>query len=61
MKVIHSRLTAEGIEINYPVRKLVFPSENGTASGSAADSACAAISSRGIKVASSVSLRLGLL
>ena len=31
VKVIHSRLTAEGIEINYPVRKLVFPSENGTA------------------------------
>ena len=30
VKVIHSRLTAEGIEINYPVRKLVFPSENGT-------------------------------
>ena len=29
VKVIHSRLTAEGIEINYPVRKLVFPSENG--------------------------------
>ena len=27
VKVIHSRLTAEGIEINYPVRKLVFPSE----------------------------------
>ncbi|MCY3545230.1 MAG: mechanosensitive ion channel family protein [Chloroflexi bacterium] len=26
VKVIHSRLTAEGIEINYPVRKLVFPS-----------------------------------
>ena len=25
VKVIHSRLTAEGIEINYPVRKLVFP------------------------------------
>lgn len=31
VKVIHSRLTAEGIEINYPVRKLVFPSEDGTA------------------------------
>ena len=30
VKVIHSRLTAEGIEINYPVRKLVFPTENGT-------------------------------
>ena len=30
VKVIHSRLTAEGIEINYPVRKLVFPSENGS-------------------------------
>ena len=30
VKVIHSRLTAAGIEINYPVRKLVFPSENGT-------------------------------
>ncbi len=30
VKVIHSRLTAEGIEINYPVRKLVFSSENGT-------------------------------
>ena len=30
VKVIHSRLTAEGIEINYPVRKLVFPPENGT-------------------------------
>ena len=29
VKVIHSRLTAEGIEINYPVRKLVFPTENG--------------------------------
>ena len=26
VKIIHSRLTAEGIEINYPVRKLVFPS-----------------------------------
>ena len=31
VKVIHSRLTAEGIEINYPVRKLVFPTENGSA------------------------------
>ena len=31
VKVIHSRLTAEGIEINYPVRKLMLPSENGTA------------------------------
>ena len=31
VKVIHSRLTAEGIEINYPVRKLVFPSEAGAA------------------------------
>ena len=31
VKVIHSRLTAEGIEINYPVRKLVFPMENGSA------------------------------
>ena len=30
VKVIHSRLTAQGIEINYPVRKLVFPTENGT-------------------------------
>ena len=30
VKVIHSRLTAAGIEINYPVRKLVFPNENGT-------------------------------
>ena len=30
VKVIHSRLTAEGIEINYPVRKLMFPTENGT-------------------------------
>ena len=30
VKVIHSRLTAERIEINYPVRKLVFPTENGT-------------------------------
>ena len=30
VKVIHSRLTAAGIEINYPVRKLVFPTENGT-------------------------------
>ena len=30
VKVIHSRLTAEGIEINYPVRKLVFSTENGT-------------------------------
>lgn len=29
VKVVHSRLTAEGIEINYPVRKLVFPSEEG--------------------------------
>ena len=31
VKVIHSRLTAEGIEINYPVRKLVFPSADGSA------------------------------
>ena len=30
VKVIHSRLTAEGIEINYPVRKLVFPSGDGS-------------------------------
>ena len=30
VKVIHSRLTAEGIEINYPVRKLMFSTENGT-------------------------------
>ena len=30
VKVIHSRLTAEGIEINYPVRKLVFPPESET-------------------------------
>ena len=29
VKVIHSRLTAAGIEINYPVRKLLLP-ENGT-------------------------------
>ena len=30
VKAIHSSLTAEGIEINYPVRKLVFPvGENG--------------------------------
>ena len=27
MKRIHSRFTAEGIEINYPVRKLVMPEE----------------------------------
>ena len=31
VKVIHSRLTAEGIEINYPVRKLVFPAGDGSA------------------------------
>ena len=31
VKVIHSRLTAEGIEINYPVRKLMFSTENGSA------------------------------
>ncbi len=31
VKVVHSRLTAEGIEINYPVRKLVFPPEEGSA------------------------------
>ena len=31
VKVIHSRLTAAGIEINYPVRKLVFPSADGSA------------------------------
>jgi len=27
MKRIHSRFTAEGIEINYPVRKLIMPEE----------------------------------
>ena len=27
VKAIHSRLTQEGIEINYPVRRLVFPPE----------------------------------
>ena len=31
VKMIHTRLTAEGIEINYPVRKLVFPSSDATA------------------------------
>ena len=31
VKTIHSRLTAEGIEINYPVRKLVFPAADGSA------------------------------
>lgn len=29
VKTVHSRLTEEGIEINYPVRKLVYPSPNG--------------------------------
>lgn len=48
IKAIHARLVADGIEINYPVRKLVYPSPNGTpatlpgglapGSGAAADS-----------------------
>ena len=28
VKAIHSRLTEEGIEINYPVRKLIYPDDN---------------------------------
>ncbi len=32
VKVIHSRLVAEDIEINYPVRKLIYPPENGAVS-----------------------------
>ena len=28
VKAVHSRLTEEGIEINYPVRKLIYPDDN---------------------------------
>ena len=34
IKRIHARFAEEGIEINYPVRKLVYPDDNGVSSSS---------------------------